>query len=203
MNGNRLYRSTSEAKVGGVAAGLGNYFKLDPTIFRIIFVGATIFTGGSFILVYLALWLLLPTAASKASDVGGVVRENLDEIGSKLRGYTNSGNNSGSTSTNGQNGNAQQSSTSGGAPTTPVSDYKTVQEAQAETPQTTGQNGQKGHQHMGLLPILLIVFGIIFLLGSFHPMYWAGPKWGWGFFIPWPLILIAVAFFVLKGRRVR
>src|SRR5437868_772400 len=32
MNGNgRLYRSTSDGMLGGVAAGIGHYFKIDPT----------------------------------------------------------------------------------------------------------------------------------------------------------------------------
>ena len=56
MNGtNRLYRSTSEGMIGGVAAGLANYFKVDPTIVRAAFVILTLFTGGAFILPYLVL----------------------------------------------------------------------------------------------------------------------------------------------------
>lgn len=203
MNGNRLYRSMSEAKVGGVAAGLGNYFKVDPTIFRIIFVVATIFTGGSFALAYLALWLFLPTATTKSSDLGGIVRENLDEMGARFRSYANTGNNgNGNSSASGQNANSQASSASGGAPTTPVGDYKTVQEAQQEKP-SQGQAQPSGPRHMNLLPLLLILFGIFFLMSSFHPMRWAGPHWGWGFFFPWPLILIVLGLFVLRGRRYR
>src|SRR5215203_4996009 len=102
MNGNRLYRSTSEAILGGVASGLGNYLKIDPNIVRIALVVATLFTGGFFILAYIALWLLIPTAGSTAPTPGDVVRENLDDIGARVRsGFSGPGN----TPTNGGGGN--------------------------------------------------------------------------------------------------
>ena len=89
MNGtSRLYRSTSDAMLGGVAAGLGNYFKMDPTIVRIIFLVLTFLSGGAFILVYLAFWLLLPTAGSTATQPGDIVRENIDEMGNRVRNFT-------------------------------------------------------------------------------------------------------------------
>lgn len=195
MNGNKLYRSMSEAKIGGVAAGLGNYFKVDPTIFRILFVLGAIFTGGAFIFVYLALWLFMPTAASTSSDLGGVVRENLDEMGSKLRGVTNGGNTaSGSTPTN-QVSSTQANSNSGGANTTPVGDYVQPQSSQgSQAPQA----GASTHHHMGILPLVLIGLGIFFLLSSFR-MHWGGGHW----YFPWPLLLIGLGFLVLKGRRYR
>ncbi|HKP51402.1 MAG TPA: PspC domain-containing protein [Chloroflexia bacterium] len=189
MNGNKLYRSMSEAKIGGVAAGLGNYFKVDPTIFRLIFVLGAIFTGGALVLVYLALWLFMPTAASTSSDLGGVVRENLDEMGSKLRGVTNGGNaGSASTPTN-QASSAQTNGSPGGASTTPVGDHAQPQTAQA---------GVARHHHMGILPLVLIGLGIFFLMGSFR-MHWGGAHW----YFPWPLLLIGLGILALKGRRYR
>jgi phage shock protein PspC (stress-responsive transcriptional regulator) len=190
MNGNKLYRSVSEAKVGGVAAGLGNYFKVDPTIIRLLFVIGAIFTGGTLALVYLALWLFLPTAASTSSDLGGVMRENLDEMGSTLRGYTNRG-----CSSPTQVNSTQVNGNPGGAPTTPVGDYKPGQGSQSQA----SQAGMASHR-MGLLPIVLIALGIFFLLGSFRPMY---GSWGHGWGFPWPLLLIGLGFLVLKGRRYR
>lgn len=187
MNGNKLYRSVSEAKVGGVAAGLGNYFKVDPTIIRLVFILGAIFSGGALVLVYLALWLFLPTAASTSSDLGGVVRENMNEMGSRLRGYTNSG----STPTN-QANSTQTNGNPGGAPTTPVGDYQPSQGSQ------TSQTSQAS-QRRCILPIVLIALGILFLLGSFRPMY----GWGHGWFFPWPLLLIGLGFLVLRGRRYR
>jgi len=59
--GRRLFRDTKGAMLAGVAAGLANYFGLDVLIIRILFV-IGIFTGGWGILIYVALWLLVPEA---------------------------------------------------------------------------------------------------------------------------------------------
>jgi phage shock protein PspC (stress-responsive transcriptional regulator) len=55
----RLSRSTSDRWLGGVAAGLGRYFDLNPAIYRIGFVVLTLL-GGAGILVYLAALLVIP-----------------------------------------------------------------------------------------------------------------------------------------------
>ena len=87
MNGtSRLYRSTSEAMLGGVAAGLGNYLKVDPVLVRAAFVILTLITGGTFLIVYLAMWLLIPTAGSTATQPGQIMQENLNEVGERVRG---------------------------------------------------------------------------------------------------------------------
>lgn len=45
--------------VAGVAAGIANYFGLDPLIIRLLFVALAIFGGGGIIL-YLVCWILIP-----------------------------------------------------------------------------------------------------------------------------------------------
>ncbi|HPN37602.1 MAG TPA: PspC domain-containing protein [Melioribacteraceae bacterium] len=55
----KLYRSTKDKVVGGVAAGLGNYLNIDPVIVRIIFVLLTIFNGVG-LLVYIIMWIIIP-----------------------------------------------------------------------------------------------------------------------------------------------
>ena len=45
--------------VGGVAGGLGDYFGMDPVIFRLLFIVGAL-AGGIGILAYLAAWLLIP-----------------------------------------------------------------------------------------------------------------------------------------------
>jgi phage shock protein C len=56
----RLQRSTTNRQWTGVAGGIGEYFQIDPTLVRVFFVLATIFTGGLFFLVYIALVLIMP-----------------------------------------------------------------------------------------------------------------------------------------------
>lgn len=46
------------AKIAGVCAGIARYLKIDPLIVRVIFAVGAIAGFGSFILIYLAIWLL-------------------------------------------------------------------------------------------------------------------------------------------------
>lgn len=55
----RLYRSTTDKVIGGVCGGLGTYLNLDPVIVRILFVLLAVF-GGSGVLVYIILWIVIP-----------------------------------------------------------------------------------------------------------------------------------------------
>lgn len=57
----RLYRSSDERIIAGVCGGLGDYFAIDPIWFRIGFVVLAL-GGGSGILIYLMMWLLIPPA---------------------------------------------------------------------------------------------------------------------------------------------
>src|SRR5690242_1094150 len=58
----RLTRRPDQGMVAGVAAGLGEYFDVDPVLFRVGFV-VLAFVWGLAIPVYLAAWLLIPPAA--------------------------------------------------------------------------------------------------------------------------------------------
>ena len=55
----RLCRSKQNKILGGVAGGIGEFFEIDPVIIRIIFVILAAF-GGTGVVIYLVLWLLLP-----------------------------------------------------------------------------------------------------------------------------------------------
>lgn len=55
-----LRKSPYDRKISGVCAGLAEYFGIDPAIVRAVFAGATIFSSGSFIPVYIILALVMP-----------------------------------------------------------------------------------------------------------------------------------------------
>jgi phage shock protein C len=55
----RLVRSTNDRKLAGVCAGLADYFDLDPTIVRVLWVVA-FFCAGSGLLAYIILWVAVP-----------------------------------------------------------------------------------------------------------------------------------------------
>jgi len=55
----RLQRSRTEKMLAGVCGGLGEYFDIDPTIVRVLWVVVS-FMGGAGILAYLILWVIVP-----------------------------------------------------------------------------------------------------------------------------------------------
>lgn len=56
----RLYRDEQDKILGGVSSGLANYFNLDPAIVRILF-AISVFLGGAGFLLYVVLWIALPS----------------------------------------------------------------------------------------------------------------------------------------------
>lgn len=57
----RLARSSTDKKIAGVCGGLAEYFDLDPTLVRILWL-VLIFFAGTGVLVYFILWIALPVA---------------------------------------------------------------------------------------------------------------------------------------------
>ncbi len=57
----RLYRDAERSYIGGVCAGLGEYFGTDPIVIRIVFLFLLIFKGVG-LLLYLILWIAVPKA---------------------------------------------------------------------------------------------------------------------------------------------
>jgi phage shock protein PspC (stress-responsive transcriptional regulator) len=55
----RLYRSKKNKVIGGVCAGIGEYFNVDPVLIRLIWVICALMLGGG-ILAYLIAWIIIP-----------------------------------------------------------------------------------------------------------------------------------------------
>ena len=55
----RLYRSRTERRISGVCGGIAQYFNMDPTIIRLLFVLGLLFVGGTF-WAYIILMLIIP-----------------------------------------------------------------------------------------------------------------------------------------------
>lgn len=70
----RFVRSTNDRKIAGVCAGVANYFDMDPTIIRVLWLIAVLCFGTG-LLAYLILWIvvpegpagMMPTSATAAS----------------------------------------------------------------------------------------------------------------------------------------
>jgi phage shock protein C len=66
MSDKQLMRS-EDRMVAGVAGGLAEYFDIDPTIIRILFVLLALFGGGFLgILIYIVLWIIMPDPLNAA-----------------------------------------------------------------------------------------------------------------------------------------
>jgi phage shock protein PspC (stress-responsive transcriptional regulator) len=77
--GRRLYRADNDKILGGVCAGLANYLRLDPAIVRIIFALMTL-GWGSGILLYIILWIILPTRSLPVNVRKRLYRNSEDRV---------------------------------------------------------------------------------------------------------------------------
>src|SRR5207237_353959 len=62
----KLMRSSTDKKIAGVCAGLADYFDMDPTMIRLLWLIAVLCFGTG-LLAYVILWMVLPLAP------GGVI----------------------------------------------------------------------------------------------------------------------------------
>ncbi len=67
----RLYRSRTDKIIAGVCGGMGEYFNMDPLIFRIIF-AVLVFAGGGGVLLYILLAIIIPKAPWPGQPEPGV-----------------------------------------------------------------------------------------------------------------------------------
>ena len=63
----RIYRDPDNRILGGVCSGLGLYWRIDPVIFRLLFIIGTLiaFSGA---LIYLILWIAIPKSWKCAAN---------------------------------------------------------------------------------------------------------------------------------------
>ena len=62
-----LRRSRTNRQIAGVVGGLAEYFRVDATLLRVIYVvGSIVSAAFPGVLVYLLLWLLIPEAEGPA-----------------------------------------------------------------------------------------------------------------------------------------
>ena len=63
----KLYRSFNQRMLGGVCGGLAEYFDIDVSLVRLIFVAVDIVTGLlPMVLFYLIAWIVVPVERPKA-----------------------------------------------------------------------------------------------------------------------------------------
>ena len=65
----QLNRSRDERMVAGICGGLGEYFDIDPTVIRLIFVFGTILTGSALFWAYLVMMFVVPEEPLASEEI--------------------------------------------------------------------------------------------------------------------------------------
>jgi phage shock protein PspC (stress-responsive transcriptional regulator) len=60
--GDQLYRSQHDRVIAGVAGGIAAWVHVDPSLVRVAWVLAAIFSGGLFVLIYIVMMIVVPLA---------------------------------------------------------------------------------------------------------------------------------------------
>ena len=92
----KLYKDEDNKIFGGVCAGLGHYFNIDPIWVRLLFIISPWITFGTALVVYIVLWIVLPKAITTTqklemrgmpiniTNIEKKVKEGIDDITSKI-----------------------------------------------------------------------------------------------------------------------
>ena len=75
----RLYRSRTDRVLWGVCGGLANYFGIDPTIVRVVFV-LLVLANGIGLLAYIILAIVVPLEGSRTTTPRETVKENVADM---------------------------------------------------------------------------------------------------------------------------
>lgn len=65
----KLVRSPNNRMIAGVCSGLGEFFSVDPTLIRLLFVFAAII-GGPGLVAYVIFWIVVPLEPEEQSVIG-------------------------------------------------------------------------------------------------------------------------------------
>ncbi len=85
MNDKRLRRSTSNKIIGGLCGGLGDYFNIDPTIIRLVWVLATFWIGFTSVIIYFIGLIIVSitedkkTLVQESQEAGTMAEGEIDE----------------------------------------------------------------------------------------------------------------------------
>jgi phage shock protein C len=178
MNPRRLYRCRRDRQLAGVAAGMAEYFDLDPTVVRILWI-LSAFVGGFTILLYIILAFVVPLEPATAPGPGS---------------WHGAGPAWGVPPTPGagteQAGEVPGSAQDPGAGSPPDSGTSNVEwHAPVPDQRPDSRRGGRGGLYVG---VLLVVFGAIAMADTLIPG-WAGVS------LMGPALLIALGTVLLAG----
>nr|MBN1228302.1 PspC domain-containing protein [Anaerolineae bacterium] len=80
----KLYRSEANRVVGGVCAGLAAYLGVDSVLVRLVFAALALINGLGLI-IYLIMWLIVPTESNRELVGEDAFRANVDDMTKQVK----------------------------------------------------------------------------------------------------------------------
>jgi len=80
----KLFRSRTDRMIGGVCGGLAQYLQIDSTLVRLFFVLFTLGAGFG-VMIYFALWIIVPAEGKESLPLNEQMRAGADEIAERAR----------------------------------------------------------------------------------------------------------------------
>jgi phage shock protein PspC (stress-responsive transcriptional regulator) len=167
----RLERSVTNKVIGGVCGGIADYLAVDPTLVRIFFTIAGVFTGGLFILVYVVLLFVIPLPGRPVSTIAASAGTTAQEFAESLRRAADD--------------------IGRGFRSDPPAPSDATAEHVAVDPAVHARETERRRMAFGYL---LIAVGVVFLLGNaglFRLVQWQ---------LVWPLVFVAIGVLLLAQR---
>lgn len=180
----RLYRSEDDRMVAGVCGGLADYFEVDATLVRAVFV-ILAFLNGAGLLIYLALAIVVPRHGVPSQDTQAILRENVEELGKTAKKVAEDV----QKAIAGGEADSRGDEAEAGADDAAEEDADSEAEAAApaERPRAPRQRG-------AIAGLILVGLGLVFLGQNLGLLRW----WDWSLF--WPLVLIVMGAALLWRR---
>ncbi|MEJ2411425.1 MAG: PspC domain-containing protein [Anaerolineales bacterium] len=75
----RLYRSQDDRMIAGVCGGIAEYFNVDPTLVRLLFVFGALGTVSGLFWAYLVMAVIVPEDVPASQDIVQGSAEDLDQ----------------------------------------------------------------------------------------------------------------------------
>jgi phage shock protein C len=191
-------RSSRDRMWAGVAGGMGEYFEIDPSLVRVLWVAATVVTGGLAVAVYILLWIILPRD-DRAGVGPNVWRDWSDEFHTETQRLAAEARRMADDVRGESPWRAPGRTESTPTPPVPAADpARTSASAPVEDAwwrsERYGEPHRPHHHHPKSTGIVLVVLGVLLLAGNAGLFNWV--NWH----TMWPLIFIGLGI-ILLGRQ--
>jgi phage shock protein PspC (stress-responsive transcriptional regulator) len=193
----RLMRSSRERMWAGVAGGMAEYFDLDSSLVRLLWVAATVVTGGLAVPVYILAWIILPRDDRAPNFGPGALHDWSDEFHTETQRLA--------AEARRMADDVREASHSWRAPGPETPANPSPSDAPQTTPAATEdpwwrseryveRQQRNHHRHSKSTGVVLVALGVLLLAANAGVFRWIDGR------TMWPLILIGLGV-ILLGRQ--